>query len=62
MVGAFLATMRPAEMEFNKSYGKTLMVFGKGQMGSALGSFLIRHQRGHPDVVLPLVIYNSANH
>ena len=26
------------------------------------GSFLIRRQRGHPGVVLPLVISNSANH
>ena len=26
------------------------------------GSFLIRRQRGHPGVVLPLVIYNSANY
>ena len=25
------------------------------------GSFLIRHQRGHPGVALPLVISNSAN-
>ena len=25
------------------------------------GSFLIRRQRGHPGVVLPLVISNSAN-
>ena len=25
------------------------------------GSFLIRRQRGHPDVALPLVISNSAN-
>ena len=29
---------------------------------STHGSFLIRRQRGHPDVVLPLVISNSANH
>ena len=27
----------------------------------AHGSFLIRRQRGHPGVVLPLVISNSAN-
>ena len=26
------------------------------------GSFLIRRRRGHPGVVLPLVISNSANH
>ena len=26
------------------------------------GSFLIRRQRGHPVVGLPLVIYHSANH
>ena len=26
------------------------------------GSFLIRRQRGHPGLVLPLVISNSANH
>ena len=29
---------------------------------STHGSFLIRHQRGHPGVVLPHVISNSANH
>ena len=26
------------------------------------GSFLVRRQRGHPGVVLPPVIYDSANH
>ena len=26
------------------------------------GSFLIRRQRGHPGVDLPIVISNSANH
>ena len=30
--------------------------------GSAHGSFLIRRQRSHPGVVLPLVVSNSAKH
>ena len=37
---------------------------GEGQEAVLLcthGSFLIRRQRGHPGVALPLVIYNSAN-
>ena len=46
-----------------------LIVVGRGtklsrvsQRTSAHGSFLIRRQRGHPGVVLPLVISNSAHH
>ena len=32
------------------------------KVACAHGSFLIRRQRGHPGLVLPLVIYNSVNH
>ena len=31
-------------------------------IGCTHGWFLTRRQRGHPDVVVPLVISNSANH
>ena len=35
---------------------------GDNQLRGTHGSFLIRRQRGHPGVVLPLGISNSANH
>ena len=36
-------------------------VFSPGGPGTH-GKFLIRRQRGHPGVVLRLVMYDSANH
>ena len=32
------------------------------EIGRAHGSFLIRRQRGHPGVVLPLVVSDLVNH
>ena len=47
----------------------TILVLGQEDEGGgeehtigAHGSFLIRRQRGHPGVVLPLVISDLANH
>ena len=34
----------------------------EGCLNRVHGSFLVRRHRGHPGVVLPLVISDSANH
>ena len=64
-VGVVTARIHPASTISRRYEEQEFNIFSRGLSEKNMathGPSLIRRQRGHPGVVLPLVIYNSADH